>query len=320
MNITIDTTSAEAILCPLDGRRPAKELLVKIFTVNLTTLAFFVHFIKRRDGTAFSWTPLLFFVAPMNLVFRHAFALVGIFGAYLFYALRHFIKTQQLLAPGRIVASPLRLLFGRSRYHDEYDLLPTDEAGNLDQPAAKLSVGGAAGRMVINGAFITQCAGSIFLYHRRRQRNAVAILDDKVFHSACGGLVVGVLNLALSLRLPLFADFVREDGPRAWLDRYALFWRDSCRQQLSPWGTKEVNGTGLHWIRFLKNFFLTLLVLWSLGDKNFDNAWRNLASGVAEKWERGRVEMYLLLGMFFILCAPLAWAMPFLTIEAIRFA
>jgi hypothetical protein len=265
-NSTIPSNSTGAILCSLDGRRSPAELYVKLFVVHFITLGFFFHLARRRDGTYLGWNWMLYILAPLNIVVRYLFGLLGIlilWGCkFLFSYVVHERQSESLES----LYHPLRWLFGKAP-DDGYSALPTSDNGN-EVPGDGLAK--KIGKAFVNGVFLTQCAGAIFLYSRRHQRDAATFIDQRVFELACGGLVVGILNLGLSFNLPIFKDRVPEDE-KTIIDRFALFCRDSCSKHLLAFDEEYP-----HWLRFFKNLGISLIILLVTHDEDLYSAFSNI--------------------------------------------
>ena len=286
MNSTGSSLPDNDILCPLDNRRSSREVYLRFFVINFATLSFYLHFVRRRDGTYLAGNPSLFVLAPLNLVFRYTLGVLGILGVFILYILINFPRQSHLDSVSRdtFLMTPLSWLFGKARIHD-YSALPASESEE-DEPSRPPS--GYIGRLVVNGVFITQCVGSIFIYIRRRRHFAVTQLDEKVFGAALGGLVIGVLNICRSLSLPMFDEYVPSDHTaedsdnKTALDRFALFCRDSCRKPLLAFN--EFNEEYSHLLRFFKNLAITVLILLMTSDSGFFEGMHNLWAKLIERY------------------------------------
>jgi len=265
MNSTVPSDPGGPILCPLDSRRSSKEVYLKLFVVIFTTLGFYFHLVRRRDGKYLGWSPLLYLLAPLNTVFRYLLGVLGIFFLYGLKVLYSYLKDGKNSVTRDTYITPLRWLFGKAPV-DGYSRLPTsdrrldsnDHDSNYQLTLEKVyKVVKMIPKTLLIGAFITQCAGSIVLYNRRLHRDAVTMIDSRVFEFACGGLVVGVLTLSLSFKLPIFNRPI-PDGEKSKTDRFALFCRDSCREQLLAFDTFDESYP--HLLRFLKNAIITLIM------------------------------------------------------------
>ncbi|KAK0735954.1 hypothetical protein B0T21DRAFT_171473 [Apiosordaria backusii] len=75
-------------------------------------------------------------------------------------------------------------------------------------------------------------------------------MDQRMFELACGGLLVGVLRICHTLPIPLFNKSV-PGGDRTTLDKVALFFRDSCREEVAIHG---------HFVRLVKNLAISAAI------------------------------------------------------------
>ena len=297
------------MLCPLDNRRSSREVYLRFFVVNFTTLSFYLHFVRRRDGTYLAGNPLLFVLAPLNLVFRYTLGVLGILSVFCLHILINFLRQSHRDSVSRdtFLTTPLNWLFGKARIHD-YSAVPTSESEE-DESSRPLS--GYIGRLVVNCVFITQCAGSIFLYIRRRRRSAVTQLDEKVFGAALGGLVVGLLNICRSLSLPMFDKYVPLDHTagngdyKTALDRFALFCRDSCRKPLLAF-----NEEYSHLLRFFKNLAITVLILLMTSDSGFFEGMHNLWAALVERYNENPANVSISLGFIVLFSAVFGSIIP----------
>jgi len=251
MNSTAQSNSTGALLCSNDGRRSSQELYIKFFVIHFTTLGFFFHLARRRDGKYLGWGWALYILAPLNLVFRYLLGLVVILGFYVYKVLRGYIKRDKQSVPIETLHTPLRWLLGKAP-DQGYAPIPADEHHNRGG-TEKLAK--SIGKACVTCAFLVQCAGSIFLYHRRKQRDAVILVDQRVFELACGGLIIGILTLGLSFEIPILSEPVPDDE-KTGMDIFALFCRDSCFQPLLAFDVEHE-----HWLRFSKNIGISFFIL-----------------------------------------------------------
>lgn len=277
------------ILCPLGDRRTTKELYVKFFVINLTALIFFFHFIKHRDGLHFCGAFYLY-LAPLNLVFRYVLALSGILFVSLVQTCRASLITKKWSFELEGVISPLLHLLGRARGHDYSDLPTVDpETPAAQTETDKERLSAFVGKLIVNGAFIAQCSASIFLYHRRQRHNAVMNLDRRMYGTACAGLLLGLLNLGRSLKLPIFNDFVPvNEGGRTKMDKFALLCRGvACKKELDVYEEPAGEGEGEdhpHYAIFWENAFMEMILLIVTVDDSLvavqKGIWHNMTTGI----------------------------------------
>lgn len=201
-------SSEPAILCPLLDRRNPRELYVKFFVVHFTTIVAFCHLMSIRKEKILTRRLLFYILVPYNFLVQHALAVLIIVcnalylfvqkspahgrrrpisrssrtAKYLFLNVQHFFG----LSPPYITSSP------------PWSVHKQNAAETEPEQRAKM-----VGRLVIQGAFLTQCITAIVLYNRRRRFGAVALIDQLVFEIACGGVLVAVLTAGHILLNPL---------------------------------------------------------------------------------------------------------------------
>jgi hypothetical protein len=314
MNSTGPSVPDNDLLCPLDNRRSSKEIYLRFFIVNFTTLSFYLHFIRRRDGTYLAGNPVLFVLAPLNLVFRYTLGVFGILSVFSLQILINLLRHGNLDSVSRdaFLTTPLNWLFGKSRV-DDYSGLPTSDSEQDESSRPRITLSSYIGRFLVNGLFITQCVGSIFLYIRRRQHSAVTQLDEKVFGAALGGLVVGLLNVCRSISLPTFDEYVPSDNTtnnsdnKTAMDRFALLCRDSCRESLLAF-----NDDHPHWLRFFKNLIITVLILLVSSSSGLFEGMHNLWAKLVERYNEDPELVYSGFGFIFLICIVFGFAIPWI--------
>jgi hypothetical protein len=77
MNSTFSDNLTGPILCPLDGRRTSKELYVKLAVVHFTTLTAFYYFLSISKDPLLSFWPIIFALAPFNILIQYGTALLS---------------------------------------------------------------------------------------------------------------------------------------------------------------------------------------------------------------------------------------------------
>jgi hypothetical protein len=294
--------NSTSTLCSVDGRRTPQELYIKFFVVHLTTLGFFFHLARRRDGKYLGWTPILFIIAPMNLVFRYVIALVVIFGFYCCNVVYSYIRHKNNPVALDTLTTPLSWLLGKAPQEPEYTILTSDPILPLTNRNTKAeSLAKKIGKAFAVGIFLTQCSGAIFLYHRRLQRDAVTKVDQRVFELACGGLIVGLLTLGLSFKIPIFSETVPEGSGKTGMDRFALFCRDSCSKPLFAFAFK--GGGEAHWARFFKNAIISLIVYAISFDSLFYSFSSDMIQAVVDGFRDDPEGAYIKAASIVILCS-----------------
>ncbi|KAF2729828.1 hypothetical protein EJ04DRAFT_568250 [Polyplosphaeria fusca] len=249
------------ILCPLDGRRTSREIYIKYFVLNLTTLVYYCHFIRRRDGNHLC-SAIYFFLCPLTFVVRYVVALSGILITYTFHVLRDLVRTRKMEWKRQEVADALQHLLGKSSGHD-YATLPTSDAGT-SAPQEKTSSYSLAGRIIVNGGFLAQCAASIHLFQRRKSHHADLSIDRRMYGTACAGLLAALLNMGRSFRIPVFSSFVPPDGQRSKLDNFVLLCRGGCQKTMVPYEEEQP-----HALIFWEHTFLQMALFFATANSYF---------------------------------------------------
>ncbi|KAK4197392.1 hypothetical protein QBC40DRAFT_333857 [Triangularia verruculosa] len=239
--------------CPIDGRRSARTLYLKLFIISFTTIASYFRLLKIRDRNILSLSPLIFWLAPLNYVFSYILVLLFIFATFGFRVLlrrlnaktwgRDNIGLFQFLAeldgnehPLTMLKVRLRCLLGKMPSRARSFELNTKQPAQSSLEKFARALGG----LLMTCFFMAQCLGSIILWHRRKDRKAVATLDQRTFELACGGLLIGILTLCHTLGLPIFNGpisnrniFLLQGGDvyqAPPVDGLTLFLRDSYLQ------------------------------------------------------------------------------------------
>ena len=202
-----DSSSGSALdspKCPLDERRSASELYVTLFVIHFTVIVAYCHLMSIRNEAILSSKPIFFVVTPLLIVLQHALALILIAANYLYESV--FCKDEDAASKAY---SSLIWLFGRiPADEDHYSPLPTTSGRKPSASKEKTSYSErrakVIGRTVVVLALVAQCIGTIFLYTRRLQHDAVGAVDLRAFEFACGGLLVALLNLCVLWRIPVF--------------------------------------------------------------------------------------------------------------------
>ncbi|KAL2837230.1 hypothetical protein BJY01DRAFT_251552 [Aspergillus pseudoustus] len=214
------------VACPLETQRSMPGLILKLFVVHFVTLCFYSHCYHQREGRYLTPDALTFLIAPLNTLFRYAIALLGILG-YLCCMLAYSLSIEdpqpyrrQVLAGSRNALSALLGQKKSAGIHRYSAIL-----GSAPKPSWTERVAGRIGPVIPALAFITQCCGAIYLYHRRRQFDGVTLLDQQIFEQACGGLVIGLLSAGYTLKLPFFDEPV-PDSRDSYLEHFVHFLRD----------------------------------------------------------------------------------------------
>ncbi|KAK4194055.1 hypothetical protein QBC40DRAFT_353547 [Triangularia verruculosa] len=269
----------EEIACPLEGRRGDLALSLKFAVLTITILTFYCRFIQTRDRTNISFTPILFYFAPLNFVFKYV---VGITSILSVHAIQRLLAQYRPdpdwteMSPNQELIRALRHLFGkipRRTYSSLSTVITSDDGPALRHSTSERNMG-IIGSVFVTLMFIAQCIGTIILYFRRIHHDAVAPMDQRMFELACGGVLVGFLRICHILHLPLFDKSV-PGGDRTTLDKVALFFRDSCHRELDA--AAEESPDLYHPWRLLKNLAIAAVICGVLRtDSIYVSRWESL--------------------------------------------
>jgi hypothetical protein len=199
-------------------------LILKLFVVNFVTVCFYFHCYHQREGRYLTLDAFVFFLAPLNTVFRYGAALLIILG-YACYGVASSLRIKngqsyrrQILANG---GRALSSLLGRKRSLDsQYTIL-----GNVPRPPKTERLASRIGPVIPALGYIVQCCGAIYLYDRRYQWNGVTLIDEQIFQLAGGGLLLGIISAGYTLRLPYFDEPI-PDTRDTWLEHIVHALRD----------------------------------------------------------------------------------------------
>jgi hypothetical protein len=197
----------ESPKCPLDDRRSATELYVTHFVIHFTVIAAYCHLLSIRNEPFLSLKPVFFIFTPLLFILQHVLALISIGGKYLYES----ILCQDENATFNAYSS-LGWLFGRMPTHREgYSSLPKTSSRKSSMseetnPFNSEHLAKKMGRTLVVLALVAQCIGTIFLYIRRLQHDAVGLVDHRTLEFACAGLLVALLNICVIWRIPVFAE------------------------------------------------------------------------------------------------------------------
>jgi hypothetical protein len=209
-------------LCPLEGRRTVKELEVKLFVVYLTTVAAFAHVQSIRNERVLSWRLAFYVLLPSGIFAWCALVLLALLGV-----LAVHMCNKQLVDDVMLQRAPRWILGVIPQDDAAYQQLPTSETAEV--PEESQQNWKRLGRIILAGAFLVQCIGTIVLYSRRRARQAVTLADQRVFELGCTGLLTAMHWICILLNIPLFTDIAPRvnEQDRKPCDHVMIFLRDS---------------------------------------------------------------------------------------------
>ena len=189
--------TAEIYACPLNRRRTARELYVKLFVVSFTVIGALLRLLKLRGERYNIPRVILFTVTPLASIVQTVLPLAVIAVTSLIYAIvygpsRAIEKADSLLA---VAAGPLK------GEEEEYQRLPPADSEQVAHSSKKRSLWDL-GKPLTLAAFTTQCITSLVIYQRRVARHANALIDDWIFGLALAGLGIAIQTFIILLRPP----------------------------------------------------------------------------------------------------------------------
>lgn len=211
----------EAEICPLDDRRSATELSLKLGVVHFTTMTAYCHLLSMRGEPikVICKKMIIFFIFPGSIIIQHAMAILAILIAFPLVRLKKLQDSALLQASLR--RAPF-ILFGAINQHPS---LPKASSSN-EEGRAKI-----IGRLIVVLALSTQCIGSCIIFARRYQHDAATISDWRVLELAIAALFICLLTMVHLLWHPalrLDLDEILEQSQNShltYLDKLLLhFW------------------------------------------------------------------------------------------------
>lgn len=208
-----------AQLCPLDDRRSAAEISLKLAVVHFTAMTAYCHLLSIRGEPTgvICRKMILFFVFPGSIIIHHVMAILAIVSVYLlvrFKELRHSASLQSSLK-----RAPATLFGAIDRHPSQIRLRSSHEE----------SVVKTLARAAVVLALVAQCIGSCIIFARRYQHDATTIGDWRVLELAITTLLISLLTVVHllwqpSLRLNSHEMFERShDNRLSHLDATLLY-------------------------------------------------------------------------------------------------
>ncbi|KAL2809114.1 hypothetical protein BJX63DRAFT_435509 [Aspergillus granulosus] len=274
-------TVAPTVLCPLESQRSVRGLILKLFVGNFVTLCFYFHCYHQREGRYLTLDAIIFFIAPLNTVFRYAAALLSIIG-YACYGIvssfriddGHSNRQKTLTDSSRALSS----LFGRKRSLDSHHYSPLLDS--VPSRPRTERIASQIGPVIPALGFLVQCCGAIYLYSRRCQWAGVTRIDQQIFQLACGGLLLGIISAGYTLRLAYFDETI-PDSRNTSLEHVVHFLRDQSDDE-------EVfadESAGVRRVLYLhKSFTFAFVVQLFLCNRSFINAYYDFIAPVWWLW------------------------------------
>lgn len=211
----------EAEPCPLDDRRSAAEVSLKLAVVHFTTITAYCHLLSMRaePTKVICIKAVLFLLCPGAIIIQHVLAVLAIAGAYLLARLKIFGDSRALRSS--LKRAPF-ILFGRIDPSPSKSRLRSSEGDSVVK---------STGRVVVVLALTAQCVGSCVIFARRRERGAVNLGDWCVLEFATASLLVSTLTVVYllwqpALRLsPHHTIALADPSRRTYLDAALLYLR-----------------------------------------------------------------------------------------------
>ncbi|RSL61684.1 hypothetical protein CEP51_013590 [Fusarium floridanum] len=204
-------------LCPIDDRRTARELMVKLIIAHFTAVAAFCNYLSLRNFDLASIEPILFLFCPLIVPIQIFLGLLFITGVCI-----------ENIVTGRLsfgdawstYTRRLRVLLGKKASTSSPSNLARSPTGSLESGGARQVAGSrlakvyvTTGRLLLVLGTLFQCVATIFLYARRIDKmgwDSLSAVDFRTFELAIGGAAVSVLSAALLLNLPGFGQATQE--------------------------------------------------------------------------------------------------------------
>lgn len=175
----------EEELCPLEDRRSAAELSLKLAVVHFTTITAYCHLLSMRgEPTKVICKKItVFFIFPGFIIVQHVMAILAIFSAFVWV---RFKKLQDsTLLRSSLKRAPF-ILFGAIDQHDSQSRVhSSDEESKVK----------TIGRVIVVLALSAQCIGSCIIFARRYQHDATTIGDWRVLELAIAALLISLLTV-----------------------------------------------------------------------------------------------------------------------------
>ncbi|KAH8766386.1 hypothetical protein F5882DRAFT_413867 [Hyaloscypha sp. PMI_1271] len=259
MNASSNITDLDTILCPLDSRRTVTELWVKLAVVHFTVIAAFCHLLSIRGEPILSWKLVYYLLTPLILLMQHALALLFLLLAAIIWLIRPIPHRRTALYQAA------KWFYGKvpTERGQEYAGIPMSEIrADTVVPGGSQSktqsIAKRAGQIIIAGAFLTQCVGTIYIYRRRLNHGAVTKSDQRVYELGCSGIVTAIVTILTIAKIPLFdkpVPDIPEENLTA-LDKAVVQLRDTVAQ---PFLGKTTEGA--HGLSFLKNGMIAFVLV-----------------------------------------------------------
>lgn len=216
-----NTRIMEAEPCPLDDRRSASEVSLKLAVVHLTTMTAYCHLLSMRGAPAkiIFKKMIVFFIFPGSIIIQHVIAILAIVSTVVLVQFKTPLDSASLQSSLKRAPS---ILFGAI---DQHPLDPRPQSSN-EQGTLKIM-----GRIIVVLALGAQCVGSCVVFARRYRHDAATIADWRVLELAIAALLICLLTVVHLLWHPALrttSDKILQqshDSHLTYLDRILLHAR-----------------------------------------------------------------------------------------------
>lgn len=225
---------AMAAVCPLDDRRTANELILKLFAAQVTMVVAYCHLLSLRQAKLVSWEPYLYALCPILPVVRLALGLILSVIPLVFRTLRH---PTTINTNTRLFLLRLRLLIGKPRLRRpetpgrgarrpsvsappiRVNTLTLESQSATDrQHGAPTSIQSRLNASYVAFWRIAALAWTAFLscttIHLFRRRlilagwDSITVVDSRALELAISGIVIFLMSVAVVAEIPWVSDIV----------------------------------------------------------------------------------------------------------------
>lgn len=267
----------EEELCPLDDRRSAAEVALKLAVVHFTTMTAYCHLLSMRgEPTRLICKKMFLFVMyPGYIIIQHITAILAIVSALVLARLKKPRDSTRLQSS--LKRAPF-ILFGAAEQHPPQ----SDPHSSNEESKVKLIC-----RLIVVLALSAQCIGSCIVFARRYQHDATTISDWRVLDLATAALLINLFTVVHLLWHP-----VLKLGPNGTLgkpqeDHLTLTYLDATllyiRRELDFMTSYSVKDKREKWQRLYLGIFV--------------NAPTTIGACWVQSWESGQPIPFLL-GLF----------------------
>ncbi|KAK3325979.1 hypothetical protein B0H66DRAFT_144788 [Apodospora peruviana] len=223
-----DATSTAAVLCPLDDRRTANELMLKMIAAHVTVVIAYCHLLSLRQAKLVSWEPYIFLLCPTIPVGRLTLGFVMAAVALVATTLR---RPSTLRTTVGLFLLRLRILIGRPRLRPDASVtaprrrssipgpvpvrvntLTMESGGSAELQTNRIKVRYVAFWRIAALAWTTfLCCTTVHLFRRRVALagwDSITVVDSRAMELAVSGIVIVVMSVAVIAEVPGFADEV----------------------------------------------------------------------------------------------------------------